>query len=221
MASDARKAFDQSSADVERLLEIHQDLGGSAPGRRHRLEVLNKAAVVLITALWEAYCEDIAAEGLEHLVQHAPTANQLPVALQKQIAAELKKDVHDLSVWKLADDGWRDVLRGRLDALKDERNRRLNTPKSAQIDDLFDKALGIQHVSRQWNWKGMSAKEAGKKLDRYVELRGEIAHRGSAVSPVKKTAVTDYYSHVKRLVGKTGGRVGSVVGKSTGKKLWP
>lgn len=54
MTSMARKAFDESKADVDRLLEIHENLGGTAPGRRRRLEVLNKSAIVLITAIWEA-----------------------------------------------------------------------------------------------------------------------------------------------------------------------
>ena len=43
------------------MIEIHVLLGGSGQGRKYQLEVLNKSAVVLITAIWEAYCEDIAA----------------------------------------------------------------------------------------------------------------------------------------------------------------
>ena len=39
-----------------------------ARGRRYHLEVLNKSAIVLVTSFWEAYCEDIAAEGLAHIV---------------------------------------------------------------------------------------------------------------------------------------------------------
>ena len=86
MASKARRAFDQSCDDVERLLEIHADLGGEAPGRRRRLEVLNRSAIVLVTALWEAYCEDIAAEALDHLVSQAQSADVLPVELRRQVA---------------------------------------------------------------------------------------------------------------------------------------
>jgi hypothetical protein len=52
-------------------------------------------------------------------------------------------------------------------------------------------------------------------LDDNVELRGSVPHRGSAANSVQKAAVTDYYEHVRRLVGKTGGRVNSVVKKAT------
>lgn len=219
MASRARRAFDQSCTDIDRLLEIHSDLGGSGPGRRHRLEVLNNSAIVLLTALWEAYCEDIAAEGLKHLVSHGDDWSRLPVALQKQVAAELKKDQHELAVWQLAGDGWKQVLTDRLDAWQEERNRRLNTPKTEQVNEMFRTTIGIEKVSSRWYWKGMSKDQAAKKLDRYVSLRGAIAHRGAAAKSVKKSAVTDYYAHVKRLVSKTGGAVNATVKRSTGVSL--
>ena len=62
MPSEARKAFDANVADVDRLLALHSTAGGAGQGRRYGLEVLNKSAIVLVTAYWEAYCEDIAAE---------------------------------------------------------------------------------------------------------------------------------------------------------------
>jgi hypothetical protein len=216
MPSQARRAFDQSCEDIDRLLEIHSDLGGDSPGRRRRLEVLNKSAIVLITALWEAYCEDIAAEGLGHLVAGAQSADSLPTDLRKQVAKELERDPHELASWKLAGDGWREVLSTRLDDLRDERNRRLNTPKTFQIDDLFAKALGIPKASSSWYWPSMSAQQAATKLDHYVGLRGAIAHRGAASISVRRTDVTDYYKHVKRLVAKTGGKVNGVVRQATG-----
>ncbi len=220
MASDARRAFDRNVKDVERLLEIHEDVGGDAQGRRFGLEVLNKSGIVLITAVWEAYCEDIAAEALEHLVGHVPSASALPKELKKRIAAEIAADKNELAMWDLSDAGWQARVRVRLASLTEERNRRLNTPKSGQIDDLFKSAIGLVSLSRSWNWKGMSVSQARSKLDKYVSLRGAIAHRGSAASSVKKTHVTTYLNHVKRLVSKTGGRVNTHVKGSTGKSLW-
>jgi hypothetical protein len=201
------------------LLEIHGDLGGGGPGRRWRLGVLNKSAVVLITAFWEAYCEDIAAEGLAHFTRHAKGANDLPEALRRLVAKELEADPHELAVWRLAGDGWRGVLSSRLESLRQERNRRLNTPKAEQIDELFERALGIARMSRAWYWAGMSANNAAEKLDRYVTLRGEIAHRGTPVRSVPKNQVVDYYTHVKRLVAKTDQRVNKLVISATKQEL--
>lgn len=220
VASQARQSFDKNSADVERLLAIHGDITGSSRGRRYGVEVLNKAAVVLITAFWEAYCEDIAAEGLRSIVENAPSSATLPKDLQKAVAAELKKEDHDLAIWALAGDGWRQVLRDRLERMTEERNKRLNTPKAVQIDELFLKTLGIPKISSAWNWPNMTAETARQKLDDYVTLRGAIAHRGTSDAGVHKAKVEDYYEFVKKLVGKTGGRVNKYVNEATGKRLW-
>ena len=220
MASQARKAFDRNVKDVERLLKIHADVGGDAQGRRFGLEVLNKSAIVLITAIWEAYCEDLAAEALDHLVANVASGSQLPKELKKKIAADIKADQNDLAMWDLADAGWQARAKARLASLMLERNRRLNTPKSDQIDELFTAAIGLSSVSSAWRWKAMSVAQARTKLDRFVELRGAIAHRGTAAAGVKKVQVTDYLKHAKRLVGKTGGRVYTHVKSATGKTLW-
>ncbi len=218
--SAARRAFGKSCEDIDRLLKIHSDISGPLPGRKHGVLVLNKSAFVLITAFWEAYCEDIAAEGLKHLVDHAPAASALPAELQKIVAKELKLDKHDLAIWQLADDGWRSVLSVRLATLQANRNRRLNTPKTAEIDDLFLSTVGVNRISSRWYWQGMAVDKARTKLDDFVTLRGQIAHRGQASGKPSKFQVEDYYGHVKRIVGKTGGAVNSAVKKATGKEIW-
>jgi hypothetical protein len=213
-------AFKKNAADVSRLLEIHTDLGGDARGRRFRLEVLNKSAIVLITAIWEAYCEDLAAEALQHIVQVTSNPDALPLDLKKKVAKELKADLNEIAIWKLADQGWRDVLMKRLGDLAQERNKKLNTPKAENIIELFHSSLGLTDVSSRWRWKGMSVQQAKAKLDKYVSLRGLIAHRGQAGASCTKAQVNDYFAHVKRVVAKTGGSVNAHVRTAAGSGLW-
>ena len=66
----------------------------------------------------------------------------------------------------------------------------------------------------------MPSDKASAKLDKYVALRGDVAHRGKAAKSVHKSDVEGFIEHVKFLVRKTGGRVHSTVTKATGKKLW-
>jgi len=220
MPSKARRAFDQNAHDIERLLEIHADLGGDQCGRRHRLGVLNKSAIVLITAIWEAYCEDLAAEGLEHLVDHVSAADRLPVELRKRIAKELKSDPNDLAIWRIADQRWKPLLRDRLTQLQDDRNRKLNTPRAENISELFNIALGLSDISTAWCWRNMTVARARKKLDEYVTLRGAIAHRAQSEISCTKNRVSDFFGLIKSLVAKTGGRVNTHVKSITGKSLW-
>lgn len=222
MPSKARKLFDENAHDIERLLELHQEKGGTSPGRRRGLEVLNKSAIVLITSFWEAYCEDIAAEGLEHIVKYGASADSLPKEIKQIIAKELKADTtNELSIWSLCGDGWKHILKTRLDRLQEQRNKKLNTPKTQNIDDLFLQSMGLSSVSSSWKWaKKMTAARARKKLDRYVTLRGEIAHRGIAAKKVTKAQVEDYFDFILQLVTKTDSSVNSHVGKIAEKPLW-
>jgi len=196
-------AFEENCGDVERLLDIHRELAGDGPGKKHGVEVLNKSAVVLMCAAWEAYCEDIAAEAIDHLVNHAANASKLPKELRKQIARELERDLDNLAVWRLADDSWRQLLQARTQTLADERNRNLNTPKTANIRSLFRDAIGLPNVPSAWYWQKMSAVQAAEKLDSYVTLRGDIAHRSKAAATIKKSHASKFGEHVKRLVEKT------------------
>lgn len=219
MASKARGNFDKNCEDVQRLLEIHTNLGGTGQGRRYQLEVLNKSAVVLICAIWEAYCEDLVAEAVAHIVKHADV-DSLSDGIKKLIAKEIKDDKHELSAWDLAGDGWKGVMTKRLAKLQEQRNRKLNTPKANNIKEFFNEALGIKDITTSWRWKRMLVASAKRKLDKYVELRGAIAHRGTAGQSCTKDKVRDFLTHVTSLVGKTGGSVNSYVKKITDKKLW-
>lgn len=220
MPSRARSSLDRNADDIRNLIGLHGLVGGVGRGRRHGLEVLNKSAIILITAFWEAYCEDIAAEGLAHIVKHGRSANALPTELKRQLAKELKAAPHELEVWKIADRGWKKYLEGRLGELQTRRNRNLNTPRSDQIDELFLLALGINQISNSWHWRGMSASNAAKKLNQFVTLRGEIAHRGRGLKPVKLAQVKEYYRLVSRLAAKTGGQVQKHMRAITNKPLW-
>jgi hypothetical protein len=220
MASKARKSFDANIKDIDRLLEIHTNEGGTSKGRRYNLDVLNKSAIVLITAYWEAYCEDIAAEGLKHLIQHLNSSEKLPKEIKKQIASSLKNEKNDLAIWKLSGDGWKSELNQKFQTLENERNRKLNTPKSGNIDELFLSTVGISKISKAWKYKNLSNEDTRNKLDEYITLRGEIAHRGKPTTSVQKKAVMDYLDFVKKLASTTGGEVNKHVRQITGTPLW-
>jgi hypothetical protein len=98
MPSEAQKSLDANLKEIERLLALHTMVGGKTKGRRYGLEVLNKSAIVLITAYWEAYCEDIAAEagrhreGVGRLPLMAPVRSLAPVAILRGRGARRQGD---------------------------------------------------------------------------------------------------------------------------------
>jgi hypothetical protein len=201
-------------------MEIHGDLAGNSPGRKHGVEVLNKSAIVLTCAVWEAYCEDLAGEAIDHLVAHVKSSRVLPKALRKAIAAELEGDKNELAVWALAGGGWKKILKARLADITKRRNRSWNTPKSKNIDALFEEAVGLVEVSSSWRWHNVNPSTARTKLDGYVTLRGDIAHRSKAADSIKKSAATGFLKHAERLVIATDGHVNDELVKVCGVPLF-
>jgi hypothetical protein len=219
MTSRAEASFVKNCEDIDELLRIHADITGESPGRRRKLGPLRELTIVLLTAFWEAFCEDLAAEALRHLVTHAPDAQALPVELRKQVARDLEADKNTLAAWKLAGDGWRSVLVDRLDGLQELRNRRLNSPRTQQV--LFREALGIEDISGSWHWASISPQRAAAKLDEYVVIRHEVAHRGSSADRIWKYDIHEYYNHVWHLVERTATEVARVLADATGVAPWP
>lgn len=219
MASKALETLHNNATDIERLLELHEEKGGTTPGRKFGLEVLNKSGIVLITAFWEAFCEDLVDEALRHIIQFAPSANSLPVQFRKDIAAELQKHPHEMKIWELSGEGWRNYLSARADDLKRNRDFNWMSPKSKKVDKLFNEVVGLASLSSSWKWKPLTVARAKEKLDGFVSLRGDIAHRGAAASSVKKVQVQDYFAFVKGIAEKSDEAVNAYVVGITSKPL--
>jgi hypothetical protein len=64
-----------NAAKVDRLNEIREAVGGSGPGYKAGVEVLNKSEVVLLVACWEAFVEDLAERGFEEMLKQAKKAD--------------------------------------------------------------------------------------------------------------------------------------------------
>jgi hypothetical protein len=220
MSTKARHRFDENCEDVERLLAIHKDIAGDAPGRKYGVEVLNKSAIVLICAFWEAYLEDLADEALDAVTNGVADFTRLPMDLRKHLAKAVKTSPIDLSPWDLAGTGWQTFLRNNLAGLKQKYLEKWNTPKSYNIKVLYSLALGMADVTASWKRPYLSNAIAIKRLDDFVTLRGAIAHRGKSRVSVTKWAAQTFLSHVKELVTFTDEAVNNHVAGITGKPLF-
>lgn len=219
--SKCRDSFNANKSDIDRLWEIHTAVAGGGAGRKHQVEVLNRAAIVFITACWEAYVEDAATEAFDFLLAEAVNATQVPAKVRTLASKELKEASDTKRVWELADAGWRVVLARHRQSVIDKWVASLNTPKSRQVDELFEELIGLTSLHSKWSWQGMSADDAKKKLDEYITMRGQIAHRVKHDEEVYKAWGTDYLAHVERLVEKTDSAVAEHLNGLVGKRPWP
>ena len=205
---------------VRRLLEIHGIVAGKGAGYKHNAEVLHKSAIVLLVASWEAYIEDLATNAFEALLANASDHTTFPPDVLTSASAALKKAADNREVWKLAGEGWKNVLKDHKAELFVQYIGKLNTPKPKQVDGLFPALIGISNISSRWHWKGMSGQDVSDKLERLIELRGAIAHRATASQSVYKYVVEDYLAFITRLAVISSNRVLAFVTARTGKAPW-
>jgi len=220
VASKANQAFLANKTDIDKLWLIHEDAAGAGPGRKHDVEVLNRAAIVFITACWEAYVEDVATEAFDFLLKEAATSDLVPAKVRTLASKELVEAKDQRRVWELADAGWRTVLQKHRDAVIKKWVSSLDTPKTRQVDELFEELIGLVSAHSHWCWQNMTAEDATTKLDEYITTRGQIAHRVRHDDAVYKSWGTDYLDHVERLVAKTDKAVADHLNKVGKKRPW-
>ena len=177
MPSRAKSSFDENKKDVKQLWQIHEEIAGQGPGRKYGVDVINRAAIVFITACWESFVEDLAAEAFDFMIANVPNALALPSKVRDLATKAMFEQKDSRKVWDLADNGWRQIIAAHRTATLERWIGTLNTPKTGQVNRLFEELLGISDISAQWHWQNMSQAQAETKLDDYISMRGNIAHR--------------------------------------------
>lgn len=220
MPSNAKNTFAANKDDLDRLWELHSNEVGDTPGRKYNIDVLNRAAVVMVCAAWEAYCEDIVEEAIGHIAADCADPARLPKSLKKHIAKQLKNENDELALWKVAGNGWQAVVATNATNAVKRLTGAWNTPKTSQVNDLFKSSLGIDDISSKWHWQKNPVSTVTDKLDEFVTLRGEIAHRLKTVKSVRKSDGNDFYEFVARLAEIIDREVHSVLVDTTGKTYW-
>lgn len=209
-------AFVENISEVDRLWKIHGQITTQGPGRKYDVQILHKSAIVLLVACWEAFVEDLARESLTAMISSAANHNVFPDHVLERVAS-----MHSgPKAWKLAGDGWKEVLEGNLTGVLAKTTGSLNTPRTAQTNELFEKTIGLKNMSSAWYWSGRSANQVEKALDELVTLRGSIAHRVTTSSSVTLNHVKGSRALINRIAVKSHNRTCRYLLEKLGKSPW-
>lgn len=217
----AHQTFWKNLEEVVRLVEIHEELSGTGRGYKHRVEVLNKSAIVLLVACWESFVEDLAESAFSIILSRATDPMVFPNNVLAMVAKSLRENKNDTFIWKLAGDGWKSIMKSYKLTVFQKYTGTLNTAKTAQVDGIYASLIGLKKLSSHWHWRRMSSKNATNKLDALISLRGDIAHRVAAAKRVTKGNVKDYTDFVNRIAVETSNAVRDLINKQTKKDCWP
>ena len=220
MPSTAKITFLANKADITELWNIHQEVAGQGAGRKYGVEVLNRAAIVFITACWESYIEDLAAESFDFLLANATSSAAIPPKVRAFASKAILEQKDSKKLWDIADSGWRVLLASHKESTLKRWLGDFNTPKTGQVNDLYIELLGIKRLSTSWYWAGIKSSSVETKLDDFIQLRGDIAHRLKPANTVNKWKGTNYLAHVSSIVDRCELAVAAHLQTQTGILPW-
>ena len=210
--SNAHVQHELQKKEVLLLLSYHAELHESrtkseraSRGRRSsELEVLHKSAIVLLTACWEAYIENIVTEATTILAGSLKDPLVLHEGLRRAVAATKSAKLsvsskNELYPWYFVGDGWRSLL---LEFSKFKISE-LNTPDSSGVRRVMNELLGITDISQSWGRPGKAAADAADRLDEYLSDRPVIAHGATPLKKFSKSYVKKYLAFLDITVQKT------------------
>jgi HEPN superfamily RiboL-PSP-like protein len=181
--------------DVDRLIDTHvvmnQQIYKGAQGRRH-LGHLTRSAVLMLCAAWERYMELLSMETVEQLLSRADHPDKLPKQVRKELAKIAIDSKNELHVLKMANSGWKDLLRGQATNLAGS----LNTPKHGPLDMMFERLTGLSPLSGHWT-------VGAQVIDDFVSARGDIAHTGSKAGYIAIGTLQTYRTMVPETARET------------------
>ena len=215
------QTFIDNRDEVKRLVNIHIRIAGTASGRKNNeAQVLNKSAVVLLVACWESYIETIVSDAFDFMLANAETHDVFPNTVLTKSAKGLRDDKDERKIWLIADSGWRKVLtKYKENSFKKEIDY-FHVPRPANIDELFDKLIGLGNLSKTWTWKGQNNSDTIKTLNELIDLRGNIAHKIKIDDSIRKQDVLYYLNFINNLTVATNNVVAKYVEKRVGQKPW-
>jgi hypothetical protein len=179
-----RKFETKLLVDVDRIIDSHAFLNHDGGGRRG-LGHITRSGVLMLCAAWELYVEDALQESVEYFIDKYENPKDLPKPVKKELAKTVKESKHELKPLELAGEGWKSLYRNHVSEVL----RGLNTPKSGNLDILFNRMIGVPRVSDWWS--------LGKdEIDHFVTMRGDVAHRGSDAKYVTIKKLKDYKGKV-------------------------
>ena len=182
---------------------------------------LSQAGLVFIVTALEAFVETLVADAANHLGKHTESFRDLPKPVKQAIVKRVNADKDDLAAGRLAEYGWRLVLREMVDEAlygTASNKKQFNTPRAKNIDDLLTLSIGLRNASASWSWQNSNNENVRARLEELIDKRGDVVH-GTWTEPVVMTDLGKHSSFVQKLAARIEEAVSEHVASITGDPL--
>ena len=196
---------------VEELLSI-QSLMHPQPGSFIDHNDFLRPVPLLLASAWEVYTVRSAQEAAIFIGHFTEDPESLPNALKLRISKGLKEDKHELSVWKLAGEGWKKHIADRASV----ESRRLRSGKPDHVDEHIEYAIGLAKVSHHWRSPRSSKVDAKKQLLKFIQRRDKIIHQGDI--HLSREECWSFYALVEEVAIRTAHAIDKHIHKFTNQR---
>ena len=179
-----RQHFDISLRDIDTLITLFDQLTIDQSGRPDiKLEVLKRAAIILLVTAFESFIEQAVVSAFERKLDEAhqpndmlPTFDSLAESWTSRLSS---RRIKPRELAQFAGNGWKTLL---LEMCREE-VRAFNSPKFGNIDRLFRKYLSVT-AEEILKPPGYNRVWVRTNLDILISYRGHLVHEGKlALSP--------------------------------------
>ena len=186
MPSNSLLHFEQKLlSDVKRLISHHKSIN---TGRGNpQLGFITRSATFMLCAAWEQYIELVLGECAVKMTETYDSLDKFPKSVRTYFITYIREIKDESLALKLCGNGWKDVYRKKLE----EELGGFNTPKSENINKIYERYLGLSDLSASWSC-------GSTEIDRFVRARGDIAHKGSGAKYVRFNDLLQYQDIVKK-----------------------
>jgi hypothetical protein len=174
--------------DVERLYSSHSVLNHVGRGRRG-LGHITRSGIFMLCAAWEVYHEELIKESVRIIADKTPLPKDLPKPVRSKLILHYDSFQDRSKLLSIAGDGWKSTFINCCDNVVDK----MNTPNVQNLNKLYKDFMGIEIISTFWSIED-------EKIDKFISIRGDIAHNGSSAQYVTIKNLESYISTVKYTV---------------------
>jgi len=198
---------------VDNVLSFSKSTAGKPSNGEKSLFV---ASVALSYAVWENYAEEVAIEVTTALARQIDEKSVPPTVQNAIMKSSPPPDAWQLLIhpgWRqLWIDGVRIRAQGDTGKAGKQQDFGMLTASARKVGTLFE-LVGVQP------FEGVSASDL-TMLDKLVEQRGQIVHKGTAPAKFFKQDAMDWRSFVERLAQEVDTAIASGAKSLTGKSPW-
>lgn len=223
--------FSNNLRELDALMAFYQRAKDSPvatqAGEHHSPYILLKSSLNFLVTCWEEYIKSLVDDSFTFMLSHSTsigiweehvrrmTAELLPQTSEIKNKELWHHEKWKIDVWKLVEE-WPNFLTQN----KTLRVEKFQSSRADNINALFFQTIGLKALSANWQWRGMTNKQAITCLNTLLDLRGDYVHKNHSYRLLCETDLEYFPKLIKTLAIISANQVRDYIYEQVGHYPW-